>query len=40
MKNEMGKTYGEIKENKPPNSPNIAKWFDKGGSIKIEEVSQ
>lgn len=38
MKNEMGKTYGEIKENKPPNSPNIAKWFDKGGSIKIEEV--
>ncbi len=38
MKNEMGKTYGEIKEDKPPNSPNIAKWFDNGGSIKVEEV--
>lgn len=38
MKNELGKTYGEIKENKPPNSPNIAKWFDNGNSIKIEEV--
>ena len=38
MKNELGKTYGEIKENKPPNSPNIAKWFENGGSIKFEEV--
>lgn len=38
MKNDLGKTYGEIKEDKPPNSPNIAKWFENGGSIKIEEV--
>ena len=38
MKNELGKNYGEIKEDKPPNSPNIAKWFENGGSIKIEEV--
>ncbi len=38
MKEELGKTYGEIKEDKPPNSPNIAKWYEQGGSIKIEEV--
>ncbi len=38
MKNELGKTYGEIKEDKPPNSPNIAKWFENGGSIKIEDI--
>lgn len=38
MKNELGKSYGEIKENKPQNSPNISKWFDNGGTIKIEEV--
>jgi hypothetical protein len=38
MKTELGKTYGEIKEDKPPNSPNIAKWFENGGTIKIEEV--
>lgn len=35
MKNELRKTYGEIKEDKPPNSPNIAKWFDNGGSLRI-----
>lgn len=38
MKNSLGKTYGEIKENKPPNSPNIAKWFENGGSIRVEEI--
>ncbi|NBK79714.1 hypothetical protein D5272_14250 [bacterium D16-76] len=38
MKEDLGQTYGEIKENKPPNSPNIAKWFDNGGRIKIEEI--
>ena len=38
MKKDLGKTYGEIKEDKPPNSPNIAKWFENGGSVKIEEV--
>lgn len=38
MKTELGKTYGEIKENKPPNSPNVAKWFENGGTIRIEEI--
>lgn len=38
MKKELGKTYGEIKEDKPLNSPNIAKWFEKGGSIDIIEI--
>lgn len=38
IKEELGKTYGEIKENKPLNSPNIAKWFENGGSIRIEEL--
>ncbi len=38
MKKELGKTYSEIKEDKPANSPDIAKWFDNGGSIKIEEI--
>ena len=38
MKNELGKTYKEIKENKPVNSPNIEKWFSNGGSITIKEV--
>lgn len=38
MKSELGKTYGEIKEQKPPNSPNIAKWFDNGGKLKIEDI--
>lgn len=39
MKKDLGKTYGEIKEDKPPHSPDMAKWFDNGGSIKIEEVN-
>lgn len=38
MKKELGKTYSEIKEDKPPNSPNIAKWFENGGTIRIEEI--
>lgn len=38
MKKELGKTYAEIKGDKPLNSPNIAKWFDNGGSIKVEEA--
>lgn len=37
MKQELGKTYGEIKEDKPINSPNIAKWFANGGKIEIIE---
>ncbi len=35
MKQGLEKTYGEIKEDKPPNSPNVAKWFDNGGAIEI-----
>lgn len=35
MKNETGKTYKEIKADKPMNSPNIVKWFEKGGKIEI-----
>ena len=38
MKNGLEKTYKEIKEDKPPNSPNIAKWFENGGSIRVEEI--
>lgn len=40
MKNELGKTYGEIKEEKPPNSPDIVRWFENGGSIKIDEIDE
>lgn len=36
MKRELGRNYREIKEDKPPNSPNIAKWFENGGSICVE----
>lgn len=38
MKKGLGKTYSEIKEEKPPNSPNISKWFEKGGTIKVEQL--
>ena len=38
MKEGTKKNYSELKEDKPPNSPNIAKWFEKGGTIKIEPV--
>ena len=38
MKVYKGGISREIKENKPPNSPNIAKWFDNGGFIRIEDV--
>ena len=37
MKRETGKTYKEIKADKPMNSPNIVKWFEKGGKIEIAE---
>lgn len=37
MKAELGESYKEIKESKPMNSPNIAKWFEKGGKIEISE---
>lgn len=39
MKEVLGKTYKEIKADKPPNSPNIAKWFKNGGTIAIEQVN-
>ena len=38
MKKELGKTYSEIKEDKPPNSPNIAKWCENGGTIRVEDI--
>ena len=38
MKEVLEKTYKEIKEDKPPNSPNITKWFENGGTIKVEQV--
>ena len=38
MKKELGKSYSEIKEDKPPNSPNIVKWFENGGTIRVEEI--
>ena len=37
MKVELGESYKKIKETKPMNSPNIAKWLDKGGQIEISE---
>lgn len=37
MKKELGKTYSEIKEDKPLNSPNISKWFESGGTIRVEK---
>jgi hypothetical protein len=36
---DLGKSYGEIKEDKPLNSPNIKKWFEKGGSIQVWEAA-
>lgn len=37
MKAELGESYKEIKESKPMNSPNVAKWFEKGGKIEISQ---
>lgn len=37
MKEQTEMSYKDIKEWKPDNSPNIAKWFDKGGTIEIIE---
>lgn len=37
MKSQLGETYKEIKESKPMNSPNIAKWFEKGGKVEVSE---
>lgn len=39
MKEALGENYKEIKASKPMNSPNVAKWFDKGGKIEITEQS-
>lgn len=38
MKEVLEKTYKEIKADKPHNSPNIAKWFENSGTIKVEQV--
>ena len=37
MKRELGMSYSEIKADKPPHSPNLAKWFDAGGSVQAGE---
>lgn len=37
MKDQTGLSYKDIKEWKPDNSPNISKWFEKGGTIDIVE---
>lgn len=38
MKKELDKSYGEIKDDKPQNSPDLAKWFENGGSVRVEVV--
>ncbi len=38
MKEGLGKSYSEIKKEKPLNSPNIAKWFDNNGKIGYDKV--
>lgn len=37
MKDQLNESYKEIKESKPMNSPNVVKWFEKGGQIDISE---
>ena len=37
MLQECGKSYTEIKAEKPPHSPNAGKWFDRGVTIKVLE---
>ena len=36
MKQGFTKSYQDIKADKPPHSPDLAKWFADGGSIKID----
>ena len=40
MKIELRKTYKEIKKDKPLNSPNLVKWLENGGKIKIDEIDK
>lgn len=37
MKSQLDVTYKDLNESKPQNSPNIVKWFEKGGTIEISE---
>lgn len=37
MKDGMGMSYGELKEAKPPHSPNLSKWFEKGEAVQVDE---
>ena len=39
MKHGLGMNYSEIKATKPPHSPNLAKWFDAGGSVQAGEYN-
>lgn len=38
MKEVLGKTSREINEDKPPYAPDMANWFENGGTIKVEQV--
>ena len=40
MERQLDTGYKEIKEQKPPNSPNLAKWFEKGGTLEIEKKDE
>lgn len=37
MKSQLDMSYKEIKEMKPMHSPNLAKWYEKGGKVEIGE---
>lgn len=38
MKEVLGKTNKEINADKPPYAPDIANWFENGGTIKVEQI--
>lgn len=40
MKQGEQKDYGELKAEKPPHSPNLAKWFEQGGTVILEEKEE
>lgn len=37
MKDGMNMNYSELKSAKPPHSPNLSKWYDNGGAIRVDE---
>lgn len=38
MEKTLGKSYNEIKESKPPRSPELENWFKNGGKVQIEQI--